>query len=88
MGIAAAFVLGSIISASLFAGWRLLSAPTRVLSPESEVMRAAVHAATATLPYLRTGLTRESAGRSITHRHALSQALRLKSRREAGTAVR
>jgi two-component system, LytTR family, sensor kinase len=69
-----AFVLGGIIAASLFAGWRLVSAPARVVSPESDAMRSAVHAATATLPYLRTGLTRESAQRAIGHLHALSQA--------------
>jgi two-component system LytT family sensor kinase len=74
MGIALAFVVGSILTASLFAAGRLLSASTRVLSPESEAMRDAVHAATATLPYLRTGLSRESAGKSIAHLHALTQA--------------
>ena len=74
MGIALAFVVGSILTASLFAAARLLSASTRVLSPESEAMRAAVYAATATLPYLRMGLSRESAGKSIAHLHALTQA--------------
>ena len=74
MGIALAFVVGSILTASLFAAGRLLLASARVLSPESEAMRAAVHAATATLPYLRTGLSRESAGKSIVHLHALTQA--------------
>jgi len=74
MATAVAFVLGSFITASAFAGWRLLSTTTRVVSPESDAMRAAVHAATSTLPHLRTGLTRESAARSIAHLHALSQA--------------
>lgn len=74
MSIALAFLFGSIITAAAFAGARLLLGSPRVLSPESEAMRAAVHAATATLPYLRTGLTRESAGRSIGHLHTLAQA--------------
>ena len=74
MATAVAFVLGSFITVSAFAGWRLLSTTTRVVSPESDAMRAAVHAATSTLPHLRTGLTRESAARSIAHLHALSQA--------------
>jgi two-component system LytT family sensor kinase len=67
-------VLGSIITVALFAGGRLLSGSPRVLSPQAEAMRAAVHAATATLPYLRTGLTRESASHAIDHLHALTQA--------------
>ena len=37
-------------------------------------MRAALHAAAATLPHLRRGLTRESAGKAIGHLHALTQA--------------
>ena len=37
-------------------------------------MRSALHAAAATLPHLRRGLTRESAGKAIGHLHALTQA--------------
>jgi two-component system LytT family sensor kinase len=74
MDVALGVVLGLIIAASFVAASRLLSGSTRVLSPHGEAMRSAVHAATATLPHLRTGLTRESAGRSIAHLHALTQA--------------
>jgi two-component system LytT family sensor kinase len=74
VGIVLGFVLGSVVTAALFAAARLLSGPTHVISPEREAMRAAVHSATATLPYLRTGLTHDSARRSIVHLKALTQA--------------
>ena len=75
MLIALGCVLGSIVSAAIFAATRLLSGPKPVISPQSEAMRAAVHNATATLPYLRTGLTQDSASRSIVHLQALTQAI-------------
>jgi two-component system, LytTR family, sensor kinase len=74
VGIFLGFVLGSVLTAALFAAARLLSGPTHVICPEREAMRAAVHSATATLPYLRTGLTHDSARRSIVHLRALTQA--------------
>jgi two-component system LytT family sensor kinase len=66
-------VLGVVLTASAFAVTRLL-APSRVLAPEEEGVRAGLHAAAATLPHLRKGLTRESAGKAIGHLHALTQA--------------
>lgn len=66
-------LLGVVLSASVFAVSRLL-APRRVLAPGEEGVRAALHAAAATLPHLRKGLTRESAGKAIGHLHALTQA--------------
>src|SRR5690349_24542921 len=66
-------LLGVALSASVFAVSRLL-APRRVLAPGEEGVRAALHAAAATLPHLRNGLTRESAGKAIGHLHALTQA--------------
>ena len=71
-------VLGVLIGLGLAAsGWaalRLLSGPRRVLSPEGQAMQAALHAATATLPHLRRGLSRETAGDAIGHLRALLQA--------------
>jgi two-component system, LytTR family, sensor kinase len=71
-------VLGVFIGLGLAAsGWgavRLLAGPRRVLSPEGHAMQAALHAATSTLPHLRRGLGRESAGRAIGHLRALLQA--------------
>jgi two-component system LytT family sensor kinase len=66
-------LLGVALSASVFAVSRLL-APRRVLAPGEEGVRAALHAAAATLPHLRNGLSRESAGKAIGHLHALTQA--------------
>src|SRR5688500_11889750 len=67
-------LLGVVLSASVFAVSRL-AAPRRVLAPGEEGVRAALHAAAATLPHLRNGLTRESAGKAIGHLHALTQAV-------------
>ena len=66
-------LLGVVLSASVFAVSRL-AAPRRVLAPGEEGVREALHAAAATLPHLRNGLTRESAGKAIGHLHALTQA--------------
>jgi two-component system LytT family sensor kinase len=66
-------VLGVVLTASALAISRLAS-PRRVLAPGEEGVRAALHAAAATLPHLRRGLTRESAGKAIGHLHALTQA--------------
>jgi len=66
-------LLGVVLTASALAISRL-AAPRRVLAPGEEGVRAALHAAAATLPHLRRGLTRESAGKAIGHLHALTQA--------------
>ena len=44
-----------------------------MLAPGEEGVRSALHAAAATLPHLRSGLTQESAGKAIGHLHALTQ---------------
>jgi two-component system LytT family sensor kinase len=67
-------LLGVVLTASALAVSRL-AAPRRVLEPGEEGVRSALHAAAATLPHLRRGLTRESAGRSIGHLHALTNAV-------------
>jgi len=66
-------LLGVVLTASALA-WRRLASPRRVLAPGEEGVRSALHAAAATLPHLRRGLTRESAGKAIGHLHALTQA--------------
>lgn len=55
------FVLALVVVASAAAGYRLVSGPRRVLSPEGRAGQAALHAAAATLPHLRHGLSEESA---------------------------
>jgi len=61
MDVVLGVVLGMLLAASLAAAWRLLAAPRRVLDPGGAAMQRAVHAATAILPHLRRGLTRETA---------------------------
>ncbi|WP_354702439.1 Sensor histidine kinase BtsS [Paraconexibacter sp. AEG42_29] len=56
------FALALVVVASGVAVYRLVSGPRRVLSPEGRAGQAALHAAVATLPHLRHGLTAETAG--------------------------
>ncbi|MBV9804864.1 MAG: histidine kinase, partial [Solirubrobacterales bacterium] len=74
---ALAVVLVLAITASGLGAWRLMSAPRRVLRPESEAMRTALHHATATLPHLRRGLDGPSARKAAPHLRALTQAAAL-----------
>jgi two-component system LytT family sensor kinase len=67
-------VIGLGLAASAWAASHLISGPRRVLSPEGVAMQAALHAATATLPHLRKGLSQGSAGEAIGHLRALLQA--------------
>jgi two-component system LytT family sensor kinase len=67
-------LLGVVVTASAVALERL-ARPRRVLAPGEEGVRSALHAAVATLPHLRTGLTKESAGKAIGHLHALTTAV-------------
>ena len=60
MDVILGFVVGLGVAASGVAAVRLLRPPKRVLCPEGHAMQAALHAATATLPHLRRGLTAES----------------------------
>ena len=66
-------LLGAVLTASAVALGRL-ARPRRVLAPGEEGVRAALHAAAATLPHFRTGLSKESAGKAIGHLHALTNA--------------
>jgi two-component system LytT family sensor kinase len=72
--VAVGVVLGLAVAASVAAGWRLVAAPRRVLSPEGAAMQAALHAASATLPHLRRGLRAQTAAKAVGHLRALTQA--------------
>jgi two-component system LytT family sensor kinase len=74
MDVLLGFVVGLGFAASSVAAVRLLRTPKRVLSPEGHAMQAALHAAAATLPHLRRGLTAESASRAAPHLLELTQA--------------
>lgn len=62
------------VAGSGLAAWLLTSVPRRFLSPEREVMRQALHHASATLPHLRKGLDERSARNAVSHLRALTQA--------------
>ena len=67
-------LLGWAIAASVLAGFRLIR-PPRVISNEQRAMQEALHAATATLPHLRRGLSADSAAKTVGHLRTLTQAL-------------
>ena len=74
MEVALAVLLIVTVAGSGFGVWRLTSAPRRMLSPEREAMRSALHHASATLPHLRQGLDESSAKKAAPHLRALTQA--------------
>ncbi len=67
-------LVGWATAASAIAALRLIR-PPRVISSEQRAMQEALHAATATLPHLRQGLSAESAARTVGHLRTLTQAL-------------
>jgi two-component system, LytTR family, sensor kinase len=74
VGVVLGVLIGFAIAASLYAVFRLLSGPHRVISPERQAMQAALHEAMATLPQLRKGLSPHSAAAAAPHLRALTQA--------------
>ena len=74
MDVALGVVLGMLLAASLWAGWRLVSAPRRVIDPGSVAMQGAVHAAISLLPDLRRGLSEETARPAAAHLRLLTGA--------------
>jgi two-component system, LytTR family, sensor kinase len=74
MEITLGILLGVVVAMSLYAALRFLNSPSTVLSEEGRAMQAALHAATATLPHLRRGLTAETAQKSAPHLRALTGA--------------
>jgi two-component system LytT family sensor kinase len=66
-------LLGWAIAASVIAAFRLIR-PPRVISNEQRAMQEALHAATATLPHLRRGLSSTSAAETVGHLLTLTQA--------------
>jgi two-component system, LytTR family, sensor kinase len=71
--IALGVVFGAVVAASLWAASRFISSPGTVLSEHGQAMRAALHAATATLPHLRRGLSQSTAAKAVPHLRALTQ---------------
>jgi two-component system, LytTR family, sensor kinase len=75
--IALGVLFGAVVAASLWAASRFIASPGRVVSEEGQAMRAALHAATATLPHLRRGLTPATAAKAVPHLRALTQSTAL-----------
>jgi two-component system, LytTR family, sensor kinase len=75
--IALGVVFGAVVAASVWAASRFIASPGRVVSEEGQAMRAALHAATATLPHLRRGLSPATAGKAVPHLRALTQSTAL-----------
>jgi two-component system LytT family sensor kinase len=73
MDLALGVGLGIGIAAVIAVLWRALRAPSTAGIPEA-AMQAALHAATATLPHLRSGLTARSAERAVPNLRALTGA--------------
>ncbi|MGH2762618.1 MAG: sensor histidine kinase [Thermoleophilaceae bacterium] len=73
MEIALGVVLGAVVAATVWAASRFIASPGTVLSEEGQAMRAALHAATATLPHLRRGLGPATAAKAVPHLRALTQ---------------
>jgi two-component system, LytTR family, sensor kinase len=65
--------LGIGLAAIVVAVWRAMRSPRVAGAPEA-AMQAALHAATATLPHLRKGLTGRNAERAVPHLRALTGA--------------
>jgi two-component system, LytTR family, sensor kinase len=75
--IALGVVFGAVVAASLWAASRFIASPGQVVSEEGQAMRAALHAATATLPHLRRGLAQSTAAKAVPHLRALTQSTAL-----------
>jgi two-component system, LytTR family, sensor kinase len=75
--IALGVVFGAVVAASVWAASRFIASPARVVSEEGQAMRAALHAATATLPHLRRGLAQSTAAKAVPHLRALTQSTAL-----------
>jgi two-component system, LytTR family, sensor kinase len=73
MDLALGVVLGIGIAAALTAVWRAVRGPRMRGIPE-DAMQAALHAATATLPHLRRGLSGRTAERAVPNLRALTGA--------------
>jgi two-component system LytT family sensor kinase len=67
-------LIGVALTASALAGLRLVAGHRRVLAPESAAMQSALHAAAATLPHLRRGLSEDTAAKAVPHLRTLTQA--------------
>ncbi len=74
MNLALGVLVGIVVAAALVLAWRVTRASPESRTPEAAGMQSALHAATATLPYLRGGLHSRSAANAVPHLRALTGA--------------
>jgi len=74
MSVVLGVLLGAGLATAIGIGWVLARAPRAVRTPAALGMQSALHAATATLPHLRTGLGPASAAHAVPHLRRLTGA--------------
>jgi two-component system LytT family sensor kinase len=74
MTLALGVLLGAGLTAIVVAAWRVMRASRRPGTPEAAAMQSALHAATATLPHLRRGLSARTTELAVPHLLALTGA--------------
>jgi two-component system LytT family sensor kinase len=74
MEIALGVLCGTVVAALAVAAWLAVRSAHQARTPEAMGMQSALHAATSTLPYLRRGLSTNSAGIAVPHLRALTGA--------------
>lgn len=74
MNLLLSVLLGLVLATVVVAGWRFLRAPRAARTPKASGMQSALHAATATLPHLRRGLTADNAAHAVPYIQALTGA--------------
>ncbi|MGZ4313229.1 MAG: sensor histidine kinase [Solirubrobacteraceae bacterium] len=74
MNVVLGVLLGAGLATAIGIGWALARAPRAVRTPAALGMQSALHAATATLPHLRTGLGPASAAHAVPHLRRLTGA--------------
>lgn len=71
MDLALGVLLGIGLGAVVTTAWRVMRAPRAARTPQAAGMQSALHAATATLPHLRRGLSTRTAEEVVPHLRAL-----------------
>ncbi len=74
MSIVVGVLLGAGLATAIGIGWALVRAPRARRTPAAIGMQSALHAATATLPHLRRGLSPSSAAQAVPHLRRLTGA--------------
>src|ERR1700759_681003 len=74
MSVVVGVLLGAGLATVMGIGWAVIRAPRAARTPAALGMQSALHAATATLPHLRRGLSQSSAEQAVPHLRKLTGA--------------